>query len=246
LFLKLDENLKRLTMLDKLKDEFMSNMSHELRTPLNAIIGLSDVILNGLDGEIPNEQMSSDLQRVYQAGQQLLGIVTDILDIAKIEAGVLTLLRSSIDIAEPIREAVATARVIAEAKRLTLQIDLPENLPLVYADGNRLRQVALNILSNAVKFTERGTINVAATAQDKTVTVCISDEGSGIAPEHQEMIFERFRQVEGSVTRRKGGTGLGLPISKRLIELHGGKMWVESEPGKGSKFYFSLPQTPKE
>jgi signal transduction histidine kinase len=245
LFLKLEENIKRLTALDKLKDEFMSNMSHELRTPLNAIIGLSDVILNGLDGDIPNDQMFSDLQRVYQAGQQLLGIVTDILDIAKIEAGVLTLLQNSIDISDPIREASATARVIAEAKRLTLQVDLPEHLPNVYADGNRIRQVVLNLLSNAVKFTERGTVSIAATVQDKTVIICISDEGAGIAPEHHKMIFERFRQVEGSVTRRKGGTGLGLPISKRLIELHGGKMWVESEPGKGSKFYFSLPLSSK-
>jgi signal transduction histidine kinase len=217
-------------------------MSHELRTPLNAIIGLADVILNGFDGEI-SEQVESDVHRIFDGGQQLLSIVSDILDIAKIEAGVLNLLRTSVDATEPIHEAVATARVMAESKRLTVNVELPENLPRIYADGNRVRQITLNLLSNAVKFTERGAgaIKVSAEVQDQFVVVSVKDEGLGIAPENHELIFERFRQVEGSVTRRKGGTGLGLPISKKLIEMHGGQMWIESEVGKGSTFYFSFP-----
>ncbi|MCE7947807.1 MAG: GAF domain-containing protein [Chloroflexi bacterium CFX4] len=240
LWLKQLETLAQLRQLDRLKDEFLSNMSHELRTPLNAIIGLSDVILQGMDGEL-TPRMHNDVQTIYNAGQQLLAIVNDVLDIAKIEAGTLTLRFAAINICTPLREALETAQVMATTKGISLIADLSAQLPLVRADANRIRQVALNLLTNAIKFTDRGTVTLSAYAEGDRVIFCVRDEGIGIDPAHHCLIFEQFRQVEGSLHRRKGGAGLGLAISKRLVELHQGKIRLVSALGKGATFYVSLP-----
>jgi len=240
LWLKQAETLERLRQMDRLKDEFLSNMSHELRTPLNAVIGLSDVILQGMDGEL-TPRLQQDIQTIHDAGQQLLAIVNDVLDIAKIESGTLTLRLNAIDLRQPLQEALKTAYVMAASKQLTLSAHLPEQPLMVQADANRMRQVALNLLSNAIKFTDAGNVRLYAYAQSGQVVFCVQDEGIGIAPEHHALIFEQFRQVEGSLHRRKGGAGLGLAISKRLVELHGGRIWLESALGKGATFYVSLP-----
>lgn len=240
LYLQTTDNVKRLREMDTLKNEFLSNMSHELRTPLNAIIGLSDVILAGLDGPI-SERIEHDVQTIFNAGQQLLSIVNDVLDIAKIEAGVLSLTRGFVDLPLLIRNATATIQVLADEKSLKVNINVPDNLPKVWADKNRVQQIVTNLLMNAVKFTDFGSVEISAYQQGKLAIVCVTDEGIGIKPADHEMIFQQFRQVEGSISRKKGGAGLGLPISKRLVELHGGMMWLESDLGKGAKFYFSLP-----
>jgi signal transduction histidine kinase len=240
LWLKQAQTLEKLRQMDRLKDEFLSNMSHELRTPLNAVIGLSDVILQGMDGDL-TPRLQQDIQTIHDAGQQLLSIVNDVLDIAKIEAGSLTLRLARIDLRQPLQEALKTAHVMAAEKHLMLSAHLPDQPLWVSADANRMRQVALNLLSNAVKFTDAGQVWLYAYAKQGEVTFCVQDEGIGIAPEYHTIIFEQFRQVQGSLSRRKGGAGLGLAISKRLVELHGGRIWLESALGKGSTFYVSLP-----
>jgi signal transduction histidine kinase len=240
LYLKTSESVARLRELDRLKNEFMSSMSHELRTPLNAIIGLSDILMAGLDGNLP-PKAETDITTIFNAGQQLLNIVNDVLDIAKIEAGHMNLILNRINLASPIAEAVETASVMAASKGLILQNHIPSDLPRVMADEARIRQIALNLLSNAIKFTEQGTVEISAATADSAIVLCVRDEGIGIDPKHHGLVFEQFRQVEGALTRKKGGTGLGLPISKRLVEMHGGKMWVVSEVGAGAKFYFSIP-----
>ncbi len=240
LWLAQAQTLEKLRQMDRLKDEFLSSMSHELRTPLNAVIGLSDVILQGMDGDL-TPRLQQDIQTIYDAGQQLLSIVNDVLDIAKIEAGSLTLRRRIIDLRQPLHEALRTAQIMAASKRLLLGAYLPDQPLWVEVDANRIRQVALNLLSNAIKFTDSGNVRLYAYAQERQAIFCVQDEGIGIAPEHHALIFEQFRQVEGSLSRRKGGTGLGLAISKRLVELHGGRIWLESALGKGAAFYVSLP-----
>jgi signal transduction histidine kinase len=240
LYLQTMEHVKRLREMDTLKNEFLSNMSHELRTPLNAIIGLSDVILAGLNGPI-SARLEHDVQTIFNSGQQLLTIVNDVLDIAKIEAGVLTLSRHSVELPEVILAGLDTVRVVADDKGVQIKSTIPSNLPLVWADKHRVQQVVNNLLANAVKFTDEGTVEVTAYTEDNKVIFCVKDEGIGIKPADHEMIFHQFRQVEGSIARKKGGAGLGLPISKRLVELHGGSMWLQSDLGMGSSFYFSLP-----
>ncbi len=240
LWLEQAQTLDKLRQMDRLKDEFLSNMSHELRTPLNAVIGLSDVILEGMDGDL-TPRLRHDIQTIHDAGQQLLSIVNDVLDIAKIEGGSLTLRLRAVDLREPLREALKTAQVMADGKGLSLSAHLPDQPIWVSADANRVRQVALNLLSNAIKFTDAGRVSLHAYAQDGQAIFCVQDQGIGIAPEYHAVIFEQFRQVEGSLHRRKGGAGLGLAISKRLVELHGGRIWLESALGKGATFYVSLP-----
>ncbi|GAB4552504.1 MAG: hypothetical protein OHK0023_20610 [Anaerolineae bacterium] len=232
--------IEKLRELDRLKDEFLSNMSHELRTPLNAIIGLSDVILSGLDGEI-NPRTRSDVQTIFDSGQQLLAIVNDILDIAKIEAGTMILNRVPINLYQPIQEALNTAKIMAHNKNLRLKASIPEQLPKVSADANRIRQVLLNLLSNAIKFTDQGEVCLGVKDDRNRLIISVRDTGIGIPKSYHRTIFEQFRQVDGALHRRKGGTGLGLAICKRLIELHGGTIWLESKPGEGSIFYFTLP-----
>ncbi len=234
------ETAERLKEVDRLKSQFLANMSHELRTPLNSIIGFSRVILKGIDGPITDQQRQ-DLEAIYNSGQHLLGLINDILDISKIEAGKMELSFEPTDLTEIIRGVMSTAIALVKDKPIELQQSVPEDLPIITADSRRVRQVLLNLVSNAAKFTDEGFIRVEARTEGDFVVISVSDSGIGIPPEKLPTIFEAFIQVDASPSRKHGGTGLGLTISKSFVELHGGRMWLESELGKGSTFTFTLP-----
>ncbi len=233
-------NNLQLERANRLKSEFLASVSHELRTPMNAIIGYTKLMLDGLDGEMTAQQQT-DLFRVAQAADNLLGLINGLLDLAKIEAGKMELNVEEVNITEVTDEALELVRPHADEKGLQVRALIPTGLPNVWADRARVRQVLANMLANAVKFTERGTVSVGATAAEGWVTVSVSDTGVGISPEAQAYVFDEFRQADSSTTRRYGGTGLGLAISKRLVTLHGGRIWVDSEVGRGSSFHFTLP-----
>ncbi|NTU74814.1 MAG: response regulator, partial [Anaerolineaceae bacterium] len=237
--------------VDRLKSQFIANMSHELRTPLNSIIGFSRVILKGIDGPI-NETQTQDLSSIYNSGQHLLRLITDILDLSKLDAGKMELQFSDINIVDMINSVLTTAVGFVKEKPVKLVQNLSANLPLVKADATRVRQVLLNLLSNAGKFTDEGTVTVEAEVTTEfnnrpEVLIKVIDTGPGIAEKDQSKLFQSFSQVDDSPTRKTGGTGLGLSISRSLIEMHGGRiglLW--SEVGKGSCFYFTLPLTVKD
>ena len=245
LFGEIEQTAERLKELDRLKSQFLANMSHELRTPLNSIIGFSRVILKGIDGPL-NDLQRTDLQAIYESGQHLLGLINDVLDVSKIEAGKMELTFESVDLHEIIKGVMSTAIALVKDKPIALQQSIAPGLPVVRGDARRIRQVCLNLVSNAAKFTEQGFIHLAAEARPNEVLISVADSGVGIPLEQIEKIFEPFTQVDSSSTRRAGGTGLGLSISKQFVEMHGGRIWVESTLGGGSIFYFTLPieQTP--
>jgi len=230
---------------NRLKSRFLANMSHELRTPLNSIINFAYLLSIGSEGEVTLGQTDL-LQRISEAGRHLLGLINDILDLAKIEAGRFELFLENVELPDLIAGALATATSLVHDKPVVLRADLPEGLPLVRADHTRVRQVLLNLLSNAAKFTTEGEIVVRAVSEGAQVVFSVTDTGVGIAPADLPKVFAEFVQLDGELTRQTGGTGLGLPISKRFVELHGGKMWAESTVGVGSTFFFTLPraQTP--
>jgi signal transduction histidine kinase len=234
------EAVERLKDLDLSKRRFLANMSHELRTPLTNILGFSRLMLKGISGSL-TEQQQSDLQIVYQDSQHLLGLINDLLDISHIEAGLMELEFEEIDLAQLIHSVMATASALVRDKDVELYQEIAPNMPTVQADIARIRQVLLRLLANAAKFTECGSITVRAWPIDGEVRVSISDTGMGIPPEDQGRIFERFEQGTMENGRRPDGAGLGLALSKEFVEMHGGRMWVESEVGKGSTFTFSLP-----
>jgi len=233
-------NNLQLERANRLKSEFLASVSHELRTPMNAIIGYTKLMLDGLDGELTAQQ-STDLFRVAQAADNLLGLINGLLDLAKIEAGKMELNVEEVSMNEVTEEALELVRPHADEKGLEVRSLIPSALPNVWGDRARVRQVLANMLANAVKFTERGSVSVSASSAEGWVTISVTDTGVGITPEAQAYVFDEFRQADSSTTRRYGGTGLGLAISKRLITLHGGRIWVDSEVGKGSTFHFTLP-----
>jgi signal transduction histidine kinase/HAMP domain-containing protein len=237
---RLMETADELRELDRLKMQFLANMSHELRTPLNSIIGFARVILKGIDGPL-TELQATDLTSIYNSGQHLLGLINSILDMSKIEAGKMDLAFEEVDLTAVINGAMSVANALVKDRPIQLLSVVPDDLPAVWADEQRVRQVLLNLLSNAAKFTEEGQIALQAKAGPDLVTISVSDTGIGIDPKAQKRIFVAFQQVDGSTTRRVEGTGLGLAISRNFVELHGGKIWVESQVGKGSTFYFTLP-----
>jgi signal transduction histidine kinase/putative methionine-R-sulfoxide reductase with GAF domain len=233
----------RLRELDGLKTAFLANMSHELRTPLNSILGFADVVLEGLDGPL-TENMSNDVLLIQKNGQHLLHLINDVLDMAKIEAGRMNLIPEKFRLHEIMEDAVSIATPLASAKSLPLNIEKASDREVeIEADRTRIRQVLLNLVTNAVKFTEQGKVSICARRQDDKVLLTVRDTGVGIPQDHLENVFLEFTQVDTSETRRVGGTGLGLPISRRLIEMHSGRMWAESSgvPGEGSTFYVELP-----
>jgi signal transduction histidine kinase len=181
------------------------------------------------------------LERIQQNGRHLLGLINDVLDLSKIEAGQLTLSPADYSLRELVLDVVSATEALAADKRLALEVDVPPDLPHGQGDERRLTQVLINLVSNAIKFTEAGSVSIRAKVEDGDFLVAVSDTGIGIAPEHQERIFEEFQQVDTSSTRKKGGTGLGLAIARRIVELHGGRIWVESTLGQGTTFYFTLP-----
>ena len=226
------------------KSEFLANMSHELRTPLNAIIGFSDVLEQRLFGEL-NERQAEYTHDIASSGRHLLDLVNEILDLSKVEAGRMALEPSAFALAETIRGTLAFIRERAAGHRIALGAEIPADLGTVVADERKVRQVLLNLLSNAVKFTpDGGTINVRARRADGEVQVSVQDTGIGIAPEDQATVFEEFQQVGTASDRSREGTGLGLTLAKRFVELHGGRIWVESEIGTGTMFTFAIPVGP--
>ncbi|MGB9723458.1 MAG: response regulator, partial [Chloroflexia bacterium] len=237
---QLEAALRRATEADRLKSEFLANMSHELRTPLNSIIGFSRVILNGIDGPL-TELQRTDLTAIHNSGVHLLQLINDILDLSKIEAGRMELHKEPVDLAPVVRGVLDTCRPLVESKPLELRAQIPTDLPPAYADSTRVRQIVLNLVSNAIKYTDRGAITVSASYQAGEIVVSVRDTGIGIAPQDLPKVFEPFRQVGKALDRRASGTGLGLTISRRFVEMHGGRIWVESEPGQGSTFSFTLP-----
>jgi signal transduction histidine kinase len=226
------------------KSEFLANMSHELRTPLNAIIGFSEVLLERMFGEL-NPKQDEYLQDIMTSGRHLLSLINDILDLSKIEAGRMELELTAFDLPAAMENALTLVRGRAEAHAIALTRDVDRRLGEFVADERKLKQVLVNLLSNAVKFTpEGGRVEVRAAPADGAVEISVSDTGVGIAPEDQEAIFEEFRQAGSDYTRKREGTGLGLALARKFVELHGGRIWVKSEVGKGSTFTFTLPGRP--
>ncbi len=238
--------IQEMREVDRVKSQFLANMSHELRTPLNSIIGFSRVILKGIDGPVTNTQ-EQDLTAIYNSGQHLLSLINDILDLSKIEAGKMELAFSEVNLTDLITSVMSTATGLVKDKSIKLIKQIPQDLPVVQADPMRVRQVLLNLISNAAKFTEQGSIIVAASVQAapdgaQEMIVTVKDSGPGISPEDQSKLFLPFSQVDDSPTRKTGGTGLGLSICRSLIEMHYGRIGLlQSEIGKGSTFYFTLP-----
>jgi signal transduction histidine kinase/HAMP domain-containing protein len=232
--------VERLKELDLSKRRFLSNMSHELRTPLTNILGFSRLMLKGISGPLTKQQ-ESDLQIVYQDGQHLLGLINDLLDISHIEAGLMELEFQEVDLAQLIHSVMATASALVRDKDVELHQEIVPDMPKVRVDVARIRQVLLRLLANAAKFTEQGSITVRAWPSDGQVMISVSDTGMGILEEDRERIFERFEQGTLGNGRRPDGAGLGLALSKEFVEMHGGRIWVESEVGKGATFTFSLP-----
>ncbi len=236
------ETAERLREVDKLKSQFLANMSHELRTPLNSIIGFSRVILRGIDGPITDLQ-EKDLTAVHESGQHLLTMINDILDISKIESGKMEIAIEDVIIPDIIESVLTTASGLVKDKPVKLEKDIEANLPIARADSVRVRQILLNFLSNAAKFTEEGSITVKANAIDARtkIRISVTDTGPGIAEEDQDKLFKRFSQVDGSTTREAGGTGLGLSISRQLANMQHGDIGMTSNIGEGSTFFFTLP-----
>ena len=240
LFLEIEDKSRQLEAASQHKSEFLANMSHELRTPLNAIIGFSEVLTDRMFGEL-NEKQDEYLKDIYASGQHLLSLINDILDLSKIEAGRMELEPTDFDLPSAIDNALTLVRERAGRRGITLGRAIDERVGTIRADERKVKQVVLNLLSNAIKFTpEGGRIDVRATVSEGTAEVSVTDTGVGIAPEDQEAVFEEFRQV-GTADKKGEGTGLGLALSRKFIELHGGRIWVKSRVGTGSTFTFTLP-----
>jgi signal transduction histidine kinase len=235
---------RRLKELDLLKSEFIANMSHELRTPLTTIIGRAELLLRSRTYPLP-EQPLRDVKAIANAGDHLSKLITDILDMAKIDAQRMTLDRQRFDLREPITEVTRDMEILAEKKGLALHFERPAEAVWVLADRVRIKQIIYNLLSNAVKFTDHGSVQVTVYTTDNQVRVTVVDTGPGIPPEYLEAVFDRFQRIENLGKSRKGGTGIGLTIARRLAELHSGSLRAESTVGKGSSFTVSLPPAPQ-
>ena len=241
LFREIGDKSRQLEAASRHKSEFLANMSHELRTPLNAVIGFSEVLLQRMFGAL-NDKQDEYLKDIYASGQHLLSLINDILDLSKIEAGRMELVPALFHLPSALDNAVTLVRERAARHGIALHLDLDPRLGELVGDERKVKQVLLNLLSNAVKFTsEGGQISLKASRRDGAVEVAVTDTGIGIAHEDQAAIFEEFRQVGSDETRKQEGTGLGLTLAKKFVELHGGRIWVESEVGRGSTFTFTLP-----
>jgi signal transduction histidine kinase len=222
------------------KSQFLANMSHELRTPLNAILGYTELMADGAYGE-PSEKMLGILKRLEANGKHLLGLINDVLDLSKIEAGQLILELSDYSVQDIAQTVRSTLEPLAADKKLGFKVEVAPQLPSGHGDGRRLTQVLINLVGNAIKFTDAGEVAIKAEANNGAFYVSVRDTGPGISSADQARLFQEFQQADNAITKKKGGTGLGLAISKRIIEMHGGRIWVESQPGQGSTFAFTLP-----
>jgi signal transduction histidine kinase len=240
LFDEIQDKSRQLAEASQHKSQFLANMSHELRTPLNAILGYTELILDDIYGETP-EKMRAVLARVQTNGRHLLGLINDVLDLSKIEAGQLTLAIADYSIKDVVHTVFTAVESLANDKKLALEVKLPADLPRARGDDRRLTQVLLNLVGNAIKFTDSGSVSITASVADGAYTLAVRDTGPGIELNDQAKIFEEFQQADSSATKKKGGTGLGLAIAKRIVEMHGGRIWVDSAPGKGATFSFTVP-----
>ncbi len=238
---RLEKINKELEKSNRLKSEFLANMSHELRTPLNSIIGFSELLGNQVFGELNQEQLEY-INYIRESGDHLLSLVNDVLDLSKIEANHIELELQEINVYKLLESSLKFFKEKAMNKNIELNLEAQGDLPLIEADERRIKQVLFNLFSNALKFTdEGGKVTLLASYRSGYIEVCVEDTGIGIAPEYHDKIFKEFSQVDGSLSRNHEGTGLGLALSKTLIELHGGSIWLESKPEKGSKFFFNIP-----
>jgi signal transduction histidine kinase len=240
LYREIAEKSEQLALASAHKSQFLANMSHELRTPLNAILGYAELLVDGIYGGLP-EKAQGVLERVQNNGRHLLALINDVLDLAKIEAGQLTLSLEDYSLVELVRGVVSATEPLAAAKGLNLIANVQEGMPMAHGDARRVSQVLLNLVGNAVKFTDAGEIEIAASAADGQFVLSVRDTGPGIADADQERIFGEFQQIDNAKTRKPGGTGLGLAIAKRMIEMQGGLISVDSVLGRGSTFRVVLP-----
>ena len=240
LFDEIQDKSRQLEEASQHKSQFLANMSHELRTPLNAILGYTELMADGAYGE-PSEKMMGILKRLEANGKHLLGLINDVLDLSKIEAGQLVLELSDYSIQDIAQTVRSTLEPLAADKKLTFKVEVAPQLPSGHGDGRRLTQVLINLVGNAIKFTDAGEVAIKAEANNGSFHVSVRDTGPGISAADQAKLFQEFQQADNAITKKKGGTGLGLAISKRIIEMHGGKIWVESQLGQGSTFAFTLP-----
>jgi signal transduction histidine kinase len=240
LFEEIQEKSRQVEEASKHKSQFLANMSHELRTPLNAILGYTELVLDGIYGD-PPEKMRNVLERIQTNGKHLLGLINDVLDLSKIEAGQLVLSLNDYSVEDMMQGVYVAVEPLAGNKKLNFKLEVPPNLPTAHGDERRLSQVLLNLVGNAIKFTDTGEVAMKAAAANGSYTVAVTDTGPGIAEADQAKIFEEFKQSESTHTKAKGGTGLGLSIAKRIVEMHGGRLWVESTLGSGSTFFFTVP-----
>ena len=245
LFSEIEQKSREIEVASQHKSQFLANMSHELRTPMNSVLGFTEMLADGLYGELPERAMKA-LERVQSNGKHLLGLINDVLDLSKIEAGQLTLALEDYALGQVVQNVKSTAELLAKAKGIELTANVQDGIPIGRGDERRLTQVLLNLVGNAIKFTDKGSVAVTAHALDGSFVIAVKDTGPGIAPEDQRKIFEEFQQVDNSSTRQKGGTGLGLAISKRIVEMHGGRIEVESVGGEGSTFRIVIPVQAKE
>jgi signal transduction histidine kinase len=237
---EIQEKSRQVEEASKHKSQFLANMSHELRTPLNAILGYTELVLDGIYGDAP-EKMRNVLERIQTNGKHLLGLINDVLDLSKIEAGQLVLTLNDYSIKDMMQGVYVAVEPLAGNKKLNFKLEVPPDLPAARGDERRLSQVLLNLVGNAIKFTDTGGVAMKASAANGSYTVAVADTGPGIAEADQAKIFEEFQQSDSTHTKAKGGTGLGLAIAKRIVEMHGGRLWVESALGSGSTFFFTVP-----
>jgi signal transduction histidine kinase len=240
LFEEIQEKSRQVEEASKHKSQFLANMSHELRTPLNAILGYTELVLDGIYGD-PPEKMHNVLERIQTNGKHLLGLINDVLDLSKIEAGQLVLTLNEYSIKDMMQGVYVAIEPLAGNKKLSFKLEVPSDLPRAHGDERRLSQVLLNLVGNAIKFTDTGEVAMKASSINGSYTIAVKDTGPGIAEADQAKIFEEFQQSESTHTKAKGGTGLGLAIAKRIVEMHGGRLWVESQLGSGSTFFFTVP-----
>jgi signal transduction histidine kinase len=237
------ETVEKLRNLDRIQAQFLTNMSHALRTPLTSIIGFSRVLLKELDGPLTDLQRT-DLDTIHQSGRQLLGLINDMLELSHLELGTAPFTLAEVDLAEIVEGVMATARALARGKPVQLHAEMPNHLPPLYTDGARLRQVILALASNAVKYTDQGSVRLRVTADDEQVVISVRDTGMGITEAERASIFRGTPFDDGN--QGNGTNGFGLAISKRVVERLGGEIWMESEEGVGSIFTFTLPIKPDE
>jgi GAF domain-containing protein len=240
LFDEIQDKSRQLEEASRHKSQFLANMSHELRTPLNAIIGYTELIIDGIYGETPEKALTV-LKRVESNGRHLLGLINDVLDFSKIEAGQLKLTLAAYSMRDVVYKVYSAVEPLAAKKNLRFNVEVSPDMPAGHGDEQKLTQVLLNLVGNAIKFTDAGEVAIKAAPANGAFSVAVRDTGPGIDPANQEKLFEEFQQADNSITKAKGGTGLGLAIARRIVELHGGRLWVDSSPGNGSVFTFEVP-----